>query len=128
MAESRSKATVLVEALEELIRKETFCLKEENYEAVGRLQDKKEPLVRGLQELQGALRSEGERADLNRRLDILREQEQANVATLGERMKENREAFRKLGANAKSATTLLKTYGKPGGAAPSVPGGLKGKA
>jgi ribosomal protein L34E len=116
MIETR-KRFILLGAYEELTEKETFCLKEANFDAVSTVQGKKARLLSELQSLddQGTLETE-EKDEFNRRLQQLQECEKGNDILLGELMKENRSEFKTLSKRANSASQVRRAYGSAGNA------------
>lgn len=115
MPQPRSKRIALLESYEELTRKESVCIREGNIEPLAALQEKKAALIAALQQLSSEDVSAEERTQFNQRLVRLQETEEANAEGLGRLMAENRDAYRKLGQNASSASKLRRAYaGKPG--------------
>lgn len=111
MTEMR-KRFVLLGAYETLTEKETFCLKEANFDAVSTVQAKKARLLSKLQSLEDhdALGA-GEKEEFNGRLQRLRECEKRNDALLEVLKEENRTQFKSLSKRVNSASQVRKAYG-----------------
>lgn len=120
MIETR-KRFVLLGAYEALTEKETFCLKEANFDAVSKVQAKKARLLSELQALdeQDSLKAE-EKNEFNRRLQQLQEREKRNDTLLGQLMAENRSESKTLSKRVSSASQVRRAYG-----AASSPSGSK---
>jgi predicted nucleotidyltransferase len=120
MTETR-KSFVLLGAYEALTEKETFCLKEANFEVVSKIQSKKDRLLKELQNLEDRESLESDEKDeFNRRLQILQECEKSNEALLKRLKAENRSQFKSLSKRASSASQIRRAYGSA-----ANPDGLK---
>ncbi|MDQ8200028.1 hypothetical protein QEH56_17825 [Pelagicoccus enzymogenes] len=126
MAERLSRRMVLLAAYEDFTRRESVSLRDENFELLAKLQDKKAKVIAQLHALpeqpDGA-----EAADFNARVAKLLEQEEANSKLLQEKMAVNRQELRKLSQNAVSANKLRRAYAAPSDR-PPLPRNLKGRA
>ena len=111
------KRFILLGAYEGLTEKETFCLKEANFDAVSTVQAKKARLLSELQGLddQDTLETT-EKDEFNRRLQKLQECEKDNDALVLELMKENRSEFKTLSKRSNSASQVRRAYGSAGNA------------
>ncbi len=110
-----TKRFVLLGAYEALTEKETFCLKEANFEAVSTVQAKKARLLSELQNLDDQETPEiAEKVAFNRRLKQLQEYEKSNDALLVKLMEANRSESKSLSKRANSASQVKKAYGSAG--------------
>lgn len=122
------KRFVLLSAYETLTAKESFCIKEANFEAIGRVQAKKSKLLGQLEKLtdQDLLTTE-ERVDFNDRIERLQIEEKENEGLLTLLKKENRTKFKSLSKHVSSVSKIRKAYGSA--SSPSIPSrALKDKA
>lgn len=126
MSESPSRRFILLSAYEDFTRRETVCIREEDFDRLESLQSKKEKVIAELSGLADSP-TDTERADFNRRIEALLESERSNEALLTEKMASNRQAYRKLTANAVAANKLRRAYG-PANDRPASPGNLQGRA
>lgn len=111
MAESR-KEFILLEAYERQTNKETFCLSEENLEGVLEAQRKKASMIEELQRLKAKrVLSDKDKAEFDRRVKALIEQESENAETLERLMAENRNAAKKIAKKSASASKFRDVYG-----------------
>lgn len=113
MDSGRSKRMALLEAYEELTRKETFCLGEQNMQGVLETQRKKADVLRGFERLEDEKLSPEEKDDFNRRIKALRTQEMTNAKSLDSMIASNREEFRRLDRDTKSGSKAIRAYGNP---------------
>lgn len=109
MPRSSSRRTTLLSAYEDFTRRETMCLKDENFELLAKIQDKKSKVIEELQSLDDQP-DEAEKRDFNQRLEKLLEQERANEALLAEKMVNNRAEYRNLTKRSASASKLRRAY------------------
>jgi hypothetical protein len=116
----------LLAAYEDFTRRESVSLRDENFELLTKLQDKKEKVIAQLDALDDRP-SPAESEDFKVRIGKLLEQEQGNSRLLQEKMSANRQALRKLSQNAVSANKLRRAYAVPSDR-PKEPGSLKGRA
>ncbi len=111
MTETR-KRFALLGAYEELTEKETFCLKEANFDAVKEVQAKKAKLVGELQRFEGGGQlSPSEKEEFNSRIEILLGSEKENEALLEALKSENRAQFKSLVKQSNSVSKIRKAYG-----------------
>ncbi len=126
MPDRLSRRMVLLAAYEDFTRRESVSLRDENFELMLKLQDKKAKVVEQLTSLDGAP-TQAEAEDFRNRIAILLEQEESNNRLLEEKMAENREEYRKLSRNSVSASKFRRTYAAPIDRS-ALPGTLKGRA
>lgn len=126
MSESPSRRFILLSAYEDFTRRETVCIREDNFERLETVQSKKAKVIEELSILEDTP-TEDERSQFNKRIEVLLESERANEAMLKEKIASNRQAYRKLSASAVAANKLRKTYGPTYDTLPSQ-GNLKGRA
>jgi len=122
------KRFVLLSAYEELTEKETFCIKEANFDEIRKVQAKKSRLLEELGSLddEDRLKSE-QRVDFNRRIDRLQTIEQENESRLEALMDQNRSEIKTLSKRSSSASKIKKAYGTASSPDNSS-GSLKNKA
>ena len=106
------KRFVLLTAYEDLTAKETFCIKEANFDEIQKVQSKKSKLLGELGSLRDKdrLRIE-EKGDFSRRVEALQKQEQENEELLSLLMGQNRAELRSLSKHATSVSQIRKAYG-----------------
>ncbi len=126
MPDRLSRRQVLLAAYEDFTRRESVSLRDDNFELLAKLQDKKAKVLAAMAELTDSP-SEAEKEDFNQRLAVLLEQEQANGRLLQEKQIANRQEYRKLTQNAVSANKLRRAYAAPV-ERKAAPGSLKGRA
>ncbi len=126
MPDRLSRRMVLLAAYEDFTRRESVSLRDENFELMLKLQDKKAKVVEQLASLDGAP-SQAEVEDFRNRIAILLKQEESNSRLLKEKMAANREEYRKLSRNSVSASKFRRTYAAPVDRS-ALPGTLKGRA
>ncbi len=112
MSLSLSKPMALLEAYEELTRKETHCLGEENWDSMLATQGKKKKLAAGLSQHFGKL-NESESGAFKMRVEALEVQEAKNANLLSKKILGNRELYKKLLQDTKSGTKAIRAYGQP---------------
>lgn len=126
MSRSPTRRSTLLSAYEDFTRRETVCLKDEDFELLAKVQDKKVKVIAELQSLEDSP-DEAEKHDFNRRLEVLVELEKANEATLTQKMANNRQELRNLTKRSASATKLRRAYA-PSGEKKSGQSSLEGRA
>lgn len=112
MSDRPSRRLVLLAAYEDFTRRESVSLRDENFELLGQLQDKKSKVAAEL----SALADEpdaAEREDFERRIAQLLEKEEDNARLLAQKMASNRQELRQLSKNSVSANNLKRTYAAP---------------
>lgn len=122
------KRFVLLSAYEELTEKETFCIKEANFDEIRKVQSKKVKLLGELDTLndKDQLRTE-EKEAFNKRIERLQMREKENDERLALLIGQNRVELRSLSKRASSVSQIRKAYGLPSGL--EIPNrALKGKA
>ena len=119
---------ILLDAYERFTEKEALCLKESNFKAAHKIQEKKSKLIRELSVLDD-LNSidEAERRDFNQRIEDLERIEAENAQLLDQMQGENRMKARSLSKQVSAVSGIQKAYGSSRGK-PMTEGGLKGKA
>lgn len=126
MAEQLSRRMVLLAAYEDFTRRETVSLRDDKFELMLKLQDKKAKVLSELDRLQD-LPDASETESFNSRISILLKQEEENEKLLELKKAVNRQEYRKLSQNAVSANKLRRAYSAPVDRS-IAPGSLKGKA
>lgn len=108
------KRFVLLTAYEELTEKETFCLKEANFDEIRKVQAKKSKLIGELESLndQDGVRPE-EKENFNSRIEALKRQEKDNEECLKLLINENRTELKSLSKHTSSVSQIRKAYGSP---------------
>lgn len=115
MSTPTSKAMTLLSAYEELTRKETVCLNEENWEPLLKTQTKKAKLAEGITQHTAELLPE-ERSQFNARIASLQLQDAENSKTLAAKIKDNRDLYKQITQRTKSGGKAIRAYGQPEGA------------
>ncbi len=122
------KRFVLLAAYEDLTEKETFCIKEANFDEIRKVQGKKLKLLGEMDALgdRDRLRPE-EKEDFNNRVERLQIREKENEERLNLLMGQNRSELKSLSKHASSVSQIRKAYGSS--ISPEAPNrSLKGKA
>ena len=127
MSRKPAKRLTLLEAYEDLTRKESVCLREDRFEDLNRVQRKKAQLLEGLDALRVEPLDADEQAEFDKRIASLQERESSNAALLTEKMTANRSEFRKLRKHSASASKLKRAYAAPEQSEQDS-GSLKGRA
>jgi len=106
------KRFVLLAAYEDLTEKETFCIKEANFEEIRKVQGKKLKLLGEMDALEDGdrLRPE-EKEGFNDRIQRLQIREKENEERLNLLMGENRSEMKSLSKHASSVSQIRKAYG-----------------
>lgn len=126
MPDRLSRRMVLLAAYEDFTRRESVSLRDENFDLLIKLQEKKAKVIAQFADLEGPP-EESEVVDFRRRISVLLEEERANASLLDEKMKENRMEHRRLSKNTVSANKFRRAYAAPVDRS-VVPGQLKGRA
>ncbi len=117
---------VLLAAYEDFTRRESVSLRDENFELLLKLQDKKAKVVAEITALKDTPVGE-EAEDFRKRISILLKQEESNSKLLQEKMSANRAEYRRLSQNTVSANKFRQAYAAPIDRT-ALPGSLKGRA
>lgn len=112
MSARLSRRMALLAAYEDFTRREGVSLRDENFELMLKLQDKKAKVVAELGKLDEET-SPTELADFNSRVDALLKEEARNARLLDQKMSENRAQFRKISRSSVSANKLRNVYAAP---------------
>ena len=126
MPERLSRRMALLSAYEDFTRREGVSLRDENFELMLKLQDKKAKVIAELEKLSETA-SENELSEFKRRIEILLAEEAKNSDLLAQKMSSNRRDFRKLSRSSVSANKLKNVYAAPIDRSP-VRGSLTDKA
>ncbi|MDQ8186173.1 hypothetical protein [Pelagicoccus sp. SDUM812002] len=126
MPERPSRRMVLLAAYEDFTRRESVSLRDENFELLKKLQDKKAKVIEQMALLQDTP-NKSDAEDFNQRLSELQKQEEANSSLLQQKMLSNRQELKKLSQNTISANKLRRAYAASSDR-PSASGTLKGRA
>ena len=122
------KRFVLLGAVEDLTEKETFCLKEANFEKAVEVQAKKARLIGELKRLEDhESLSQSEKDEFNSRLDRLLVCENKNEMALEQLKTDNRSQFKTMSKHSSSVSKIRKAYGSASNPDASTPI-LKGQA
>lgn len=106
------KRFVLLSAYEALTEKETFCIKEANFDEIRKVQAKKSRLLEELGSLDDDDQLESEqKAEFNCRIDRLQAKEKENELRLAELMDQNRSEIKALSKRSSSVSQIKKAYG-----------------
>lgn len=112
MPDRLSRRMALLAAYEDFTRREAVGLRDENFELVLKLQDKKAKVVEQLQGLDEPM-ADGEKEDFDERVNALLRQESESAELLSQKMSKNREEYRKIARNSVSANKLRNVYAAP---------------
>lgn len=126
MADRLSRRMVLLAAYEDFTRRESVSLRDENFELLLKLQDKKAKVVAEISSLEDSPVGE-EAEDFRKRISILLKKEDSNSKLLQEKMSANRAEYRRLSQNTVSANKFRQAYAAPVDRT-VLPGSLKGRA
>ncbi|MBK1880464.1 hypothetical protein [Pelagicoccus mobilis] len=126
MPDRLSRRMVLLAAYEDFTRRETVSLREENFELMLKVQDKKAKVIAELETITDAP-AEEERSEFKSRIEALLLQEAKNTEMLSDKMASNRQEHRRLSRNTVSANKFRSVYAAPIDRS-GVSGTLKGKA
>ncbi|MCH6255876.1 hypothetical protein MLD52_04910 [Puniceicoccaceae bacterium K14] len=108
----RPKQVVLLEAYEELTRKESVCLREANIEVALEVQAKKAKLLDKIAELQKTSPLNGDiEPSFSEKVAELESIEISNAQVLEEAMKKNRDVYRIVTKRSDSAGKVRNAYG-----------------
>ncbi len=106
------KRFVLLTAYEKLTAKETFCIKEANFDEIQKVQSKKTKILVELETLNDQDRlSTEEKMDFNGRLEELQKCERENDERLNMLISQNRTELKSLSKRATSVSRFRKAYG-----------------
>lgn len=118
---------ILLAAYEDFTRREGVCLREDNFETLLQLQEKKRKVARELMERKEEPMDVPERQDFDRRVTRLLELEKSYAEQLSQKLSSNRSELKQSRQNSVSANKLRRAYIGQGEAS-SKQSGLDGRA